>query len=533
MRKFPYFISACVFAGALLAPAGMTQAAGPQGTVYQFTVPKQGGMYADATYYCWLPNNVGTVRTIIVHQHGCTREGDAQQMMSDVQWLSLAKKWHAVFIAPKLITGGPSDGSTKCNNWDDIANGSGNTYLAALDTLARRASHPEIKTVPWALWGHSGGAFWITAMTGAHPERVAVAVAQAGSADISNVPGALKVPLLHHDGKKDMVYNGVPFAAGRKKGALWAFAVNPFPLWVNTPSNPGWSDEVFGHAPHDMRMIAIPWIEAGLQARLPDQAGSAQLKDMDTTKFWLGDTVTYAIGSAADFTGNRSIASWFPDESFAKRWKEYMVIGTQKDSTQPPSPYNLAGSYSNKQLKLTWDSDADLETGIKTFIIYRNGTPLTTLQYNTTTLFTKATGFQRWNDGDNPAPAPAPTMTYTDNNLSDATTYTYQISTVNWSDVAGPKSQVLTLQGGQVTVGVQAPLPSANPASRKSSVFCWGSGACKVSLAAGPVDICDVRGTLLKSLDLPQASLLDVGNLAGAGAPRMLIIRSGHSVRNR
>ena len=505
---------------------GASRAAGPQGTVYQFTVPKQGSMYADPTYYCWLPKDVGTVRTVLVHQHGCTREGDAQQMMSDVQWLTLAKKWHAVFIAPKLITGGPNDGSTKCNNWDEIANGSGNTYLDALDTLARRAGHPEIKTVPWALWGHSGGAFWITAMTGAHPDRVAVAVAQAGSVDLSNVPGALKVPLLHHDGKKDMVYNGAQFAAGRKKGALWAFAVNPFPLWANTPANPGWSDEVFGHAPHDMRMIAIPWIEAGLQARLPDQAGSAQLKDMDTTKFWLGDTVTYAIGSAADFAGNRSIASWFPDESFAKRWKEYMVTGTQKDSTPPPAPFNLAGSYANKQLKLTWDADADLETGVKTFILYRNGAVLTTLQYSTTTLFTKATGFQRWNDGDNPAPSPAPAMTYTDNNLSDAATYTYQVSTVNWSDVAGPKSQVLTLQGGQVTVGLAAPGPQARSGSRMTSLFCWNPEACKADLSPGRVEIFDVQGVRLLGLDVRTAETLDLDPLPGDKAPRMLLIRT-------
>src|SRR6266849_6745870 len=161
-RTFP---PAFFLAGALMGlSAGLAPAAGPQGTVYQFTVPKQGSMYADATYYCWLPAGVTTLRSVIVHQHGCTREGDATQMMSDVQWLTFAKKWNSVFIAPSLITGAPGSGSTTCNNWSNIANGSGNAFLMALDTLARRSGHTEIKTIPWALWGHSGGSGWITAM---------------------------------------------------------------------------------------------------------------------------------------------------------------------------------------------------------------------------------------------------------------------------------------------------------------------------------------------------------------------------------
>src|SRR6266849_411502 len=158
MKSFHSILSGAAFSAALslsVIPAG---AAGPQGTVYQFTVPKQGSMVADPKYYCWVPADMGTARTIIVHQHGCTREYDAPQMVTDLQWLSLAEKWHAPFIAPSLTTG------SNCGNWFTPANGSGNAFLMALDTLARRSGHAEITTVPWALWGHSGGSMWITAM---------------------------------------------------------------------------------------------------------------------------------------------------------------------------------------------------------------------------------------------------------------------------------------------------------------------------------------------------------------------------------
>jgi hypothetical protein len=520
---------AAAFACALLAPA-VSGAAGPQGTVIQFSLPKQGSMYADPTYYCWIPKDVTTLRAVIVHQHGCTREGDAQQMMGDVQWLSLAKKWNAAFIAPKLITGGPNDGSTKCGNWNNIENGSGNTFLAALDTLARRSNHPEIKTIPWALWGHSGGSMWITSMSGKYPARVAVGIAEACGNEISGVTAALGIPILHHNGLKDMCYNDVIYANGRKKGALWAHAVNPDYLWVNgpKPEQTGWGPEVYGHAPHDLRMIAIPWIEAGLTARLPAEAGSAQLKAMDTSAAWLGDTASHAVAAQAAFAGNKLAAAWLPNEAFANLWKEYMGSGTIKDKTQPPAPYGLAGTYANKQMKLTWNADADLETGIKTFIVYRNGAVLATLQYTASTLFTAAKGYQRWDDGDNPNPSAPPAMTYTDNNLSDAETYAYQVATVNWSDLAGAKSETLTLNKGQVVSieGRTAERHEARTVTAKSLLVCGASDGCMAQLPAGNVALYDLEGKLLRRIGMRERGAVDLAPLLGRSRPHLILMQA-------
>jgi hypothetical protein len=129
MKRFRAFLYGCFLAGALISANPLSSlAAGPKGTVIKFTVPKQLNMLYDGTYNCWIPEAVGTVRCIIVHQHGCTREGDGQMMMNDVQWLTFAKKWHAAFIAPALITGAPGSGSTQCTNWCTMSNGSGNSF---------------------------------------------------------------------------------------------------------------------------------------------------------------------------------------------------------------------------------------------------------------------------------------------------------------------------------------------------------------------------------------------------------------------
>lgn len=408
-----------------------------KGTIYEFVIPKQGIMIDNATCYAWVPPNVGTIRSIIVHLHGCTREGDARQMMYDVQWRELAKKWHSVLLAPKFISGG---NSKACINWYNPANGSDPVFLAMLDTLATKAGHPEIKTVPWALWGHSGGSLWVTAMTGKYPQRVAVAVAEACGFDISNVDAALKVPMLHHNGIQDLCYNNREIvASGRKKGALWAHAINPH---VESAMD--------GHQVHDLRFLAIPWIDACLGMRLPQKAGDANLREINTSQSWLADTATKAIAPEKSFTGNKAAAYWFPNHIVAEKWVEYMATGTVTDHTPPPAPFNLTASHGDNKVTLKWDANPDLESGIKTFIIYRNGKQLLTMAYQTKTKFTNQTGYQRWNDGDQPAPIPAPEMTFTDSTANDKVTFTYQVSTVNWSGVASKKSAVLIIKRGKV-----------------------------------------------------------------------------------
>jgi pimeloyl-ACP methyl ester carboxylesterase len=407
---------------------------GSDGTIYEFTIAKKGNMIDNATCYAWIPNDVGTIRSVIVHQHGCTREDDAHQMMYDIQWRELARKYHSILLAPKFITG------SKCGNWCQPANGSDGVFLSMLDTLALKADHPEIKTIPWALWGHSGGAGWVTTMAGKFPQRVATMIVQACGSDISNVPAALKIPILHHNGIMDLCYqNAALFAAGRRKGAYWAHAVNPVV-----------ASAMDGHMVHDLRMLAIPWVDACLAMRLPLKAGDATLRDMDTTKAWLGDTAKRTVTPVALFKGDKYAACWFPNQALAEKWVEYMATGTVTDKTPPPAPHDLTATYSDNKVTLKWKASPDLESGLRTFIIYRDGKVLQTLAYTAKKESDKKTGYQAWNNGDNPVPIPAPEMTFTDTNVDGKATHNYQVSTVNWSDVASAKSKKITLMNGVV-----------------------------------------------------------------------------------
>lgn len=422
----------CLLAGFLTAQGQ----SGEDDIIYRFRLAPQGKMIDSATCFAWIPGNAGTLRSIIVHMHGCTREGDAHQMMHDIQWRELARKWHAVLLAPAFNSGGNAQA---CTNWYNPDNGSDPVFLQMLDTLAARAGHPEISTVPWALWGHSGGSLWATAMTGKYPRRIAVTVAEACGFDVSGVEAALKVPVLHHNGIQDLCYNnGTLFANGRSKGAYWSHAVNPV---VESPMD--------GHQVHDLRFLAIPFMDACLAMRLPAKAGDATLRDVDTSNTWLGDTTTRKVAPAGTFKGNKLAACWFPNRSIAEKWAEYMATGEITDKTPPPAPYHLTGTFTGNAVTLRWKAAPDLESGLKTFIIYRDGKVLQTLQYPTRTKYSKLTGYQRWNDGDQPAPVPPPEMTFTDTGVNVQDHHTYEVSSVNWSDTVSKKSEKVTMRKGR------------------------------------------------------------------------------------
>src|SRR5690606_18191744 len=129
--------------------------------------PREGDHYAGARYRLWLPPDVSAVRGIIIRQHGCG-EGARRYGLdhaNDLQWQELARRHGFALLGTELRN------TEMCAQWYRVEDGSGDALLRALDQLAVDTGHPEIATVPWALFGHSGGAYWCTGMLFRHPER--------------------------------------------------------------------------------------------------------------------------------------------------------------------------------------------------------------------------------------------------------------------------------------------------------------------------------------------------------------------------
>jgi pimeloyl-ACP methyl ester carboxylesterase len=180
-------------------------------------------------------------------------------------------------LAPSYVQPDKAD----CQMWCDPRNGSAAAFQQGLVDLGAKSGYPELGTIPWALWGHSGGGPWAGAMVLLHPDRVAAAWLRSGVPLLKGIPGrptiktytlpdaALRVPVLCNLGTKEGVtvqddrFAGVwPategfFHAVRGKGGLIGVAVDP----------------LSSHECGNQRYFAMPWLDACLSARLPQVRG--------------------------------------------------------------------------------------------------------------------------------------------------------------------------------------------------------------------------------------------------------------------
>ena len=238
-----------------------------------------GGLIFPATYTAWIPPGVTQLRGVIVHQHGCG-EGSCSSGLSgahDLHWQALARAHHCALVAPAYEQPEGAD----CQMWCDPRNGSATAFERALADLGTASGHPELATVPWALWGHSGGGHWAGGMSLLRPERVVAAwlrsgvpllepdPQRAGIKPHTLVDAALRVPIMCNPGTKEGVtvtegrFKGVwPanrafFTAIRARGGLVGVAIDP----------------LTSHECGNQRYLAIPWLDACLAARLRPQPG--------------------------------------------------------------------------------------------------------------------------------------------------------------------------------------------------------------------------------------------------------------------
>src|SRR6266851_4088503 len=226
------------------------------------------------TYTLWIPDGVSRLRGIIVHQHGAgtTASKEGSTAAYDLHWQALAAKWDCALLGPSYHVQNEkidlSPGGSEL--WFDPRRGSDKTFLKALGEFAAKSGHPEIESVPWALWGHSGGGMWANVMSMLHPDRVVAVWMRSGSAAMfrtkpefpqPEVPAAVYgIPSVCNSGVKEKPNRPwlgplATFKEYRAKGAPIGFAPDPRT----------------GHECGDSRYLAIPFFDACLAMRLPPE----------------------------------------------------------------------------------------------------------------------------------------------------------------------------------------------------------------------------------------------------------------------
>ncbi len=392
-----------------------------------------GKLVYPVSYTIWIPPGVKTLRGVIVHQHGCG-EGSCKSGQTgayDLHWQALAEAHQCALLGPSYEQPDKAD----CQKWCDPRQGSDAAFQQALTNLGEASGHLELATVPWALWGHSGGGHWAGGMVLLHPDRVAAAWLRSGVPPLQAAEGkpapyeipetALAVPMMCNLGTKE----GFTDKEGRFSG-VWP-GVEAFFRGIRAKSGlVGVSvDPLSSHDCGNQRYLAIPWLDACLKERLPSEPG-APLKPMSEENARLaplpgaGQKPVAAV-AAADFAGEKATSIWLPNAKIAEDWLAYGSDSLVGDTTPPPAPTNLKTAGTS----LTWEAKADLESGLAAFIIERDGVEIARVPEAGKNPFGRPL-FQNLSYSDTPT-QPLATMQFTDATAPEGKTHQYKVRSVN------------------------------------------------------------------------------------------------------
>ena len=209
--------------------------------------------------------------------------------------------------------------------------------------------------------------------------------------------------------------NEVFFHEVRGKGGLIGVAVDP----------------LTAHECGNQRYLAIPWLDACLSIRLPSVSGDP-LKAMPTDGAWLASPTGFEAVPAAKFDGDPLKAAWLPNEAVARSWMQYVKDTAVTDTTPPPAPTTLRVNGN----ELSWEAEADLESGLAGFIIERDGQFLANVPEQGKNPFGRPI-FQNLQYSDTPTQPLVP-MHFTDTKAEPGSKHTYRVIAVN---TVGLKSQ--------------------------------------------------------------------------------------------
>jgi len=320
--------------------------------------------FADyAEYGIYIPDTE-KINAILILQHGCGMEQFGITRNHDLQYQAFAKKWGLMVIETAL--------HGDCGVWHHPESGSAQALFKVISKQASDENHPELKTAPLLIFGHSSGGHWTLAMLRDYPGRILAAVCYSAAwnpqwnydAEVGNIP-----VLLRHAGAEDCPEASCELTAKNQFAKMRA---------LDTPAAIAYN-EGEGHNYSRMRHMSIPFFEAALKQRLPLESGG-KMRNIDRSKCWLGNPDTKEVFAAKDYEGDKSGLCLLLDEEIALKWKEYVRTNDVADVTPPPAPYGLeTDKISDTVVRLRWKADADIESGIKKFVISVAGTQVKTL----------------------------------------------------------------------------------------------------------------------------------------------------------
>ena len=303
--------------------------------------PRDGDRFEHAEFSLWVADATKPVKSVIIHQHGCTNASPDKHppITGDWHWRALARKHDAALLVPMYQVAG------NCADWNDPESGSERALFMALEDFSRRSGRAEMKDAPWVLWGHSGGSSWSAQMIVRHPQRVLAASFRGGCHKQFGVPEfraqfglvAREVPLLFVWGKRESVPTSSHFVSWEPMNMMY----------------------------RELRA------QGGKVCRVIDPRSEHGCDDSRLMSINFFDAVLSGQASAAASTDES--APWLPNDAFAAQWREFSAQGTLKSKTPPLHAPALTARRCAEGIHLEWCIVPNLEGGLRAIRLHRDG----------------------------------------------------------------------------------------------------------------------------------------------------------------
>ncbi|MFL2982832.1 MAG: T9SS type A sorting domain-containing protein [Candidatus Neomarinimicrobiota bacterium] len=269
--------------------------------VYDVSIPEDdSASYNYADFRLWINDSTDTLKGLYWFMH--PNNGDSRNIVSDTLYQNLVKEQDFALLGAHIFN----------MNMDT---GIGDAVITAMDSFAILSGHQEIAFIPFFINGYSwGGQFgyhfakWI-------PERVLGLVTQKGGYhDTTDAGPAIEVPALMIVGEEDLDYRidnltGI-FYDHRNIGAKWILAMEPGAGHTQVTDYEFLNS--FYNTITDLRLDNNTNVYEPISLNtIPDSIG------------WLGNQITYRIGSWDCYDGNFDSSSWFPSKTVGEYWQNF------------------------------------------------------------------------------------------------------------------------------------------------------------------------------------------------------------------
>jgi poly(3-hydroxybutyrate) depolymerase len=266
-----------------------------------------GANYDRAAFRLWLPDDVETVRAILVLVPGSN--GDGRDQVETPLWQEFATQHHLALVGVQLTD--KQHEHMFIEHYIDVSGGSGQAFLDALTRLGEMAGHSEVGSAPFLLWGMSAGGEFNYEMALWKPDRVIGFVVNKGGiyySALASTP-AREVPGLFFIGEDDLAFRndiirGI-YSINRRARALWALVVEPG----------------VAHTVARSQEMAVMFYEDLLESRLPSKADGTALRALKLADGFFCDPASNQCVAAAGAPEQSTPTSWLPTEKLAGAWR--------------------------------------------------------------------------------------------------------------------------------------------------------------------------------------------------------------------